>query len=112
MHRRNGQVFQPKAFQNFQAAFARSQLLSLRVVRYNVACVQIRSIGKLSDVMTKVGAGCFVVVDNSNFSTDNLREPNSSGIPNAEIPSCVDLADWIIWRRANSFILLGLLHEL
>jgi hypothetical protein len=53
MHSRNGDVLQPKAFQNFQAAFARSQLFSLGVVGDNMTSVKIRLAVDLSDIMPR-----------------------------------------------------------
>src|SRR5262245_40828292 len=54
VHGRYRDVLQPKAFQNFQAAFARSQLFSLGVMGDNMASVHVGPPDDLSNIMAKV----------------------------------------------------------
>src|SRR5262245_9726816 len=53
----NGDVAQPKTFQHFQAAFARSQFPSLRVVRHDMASIDMVSFDHFAHVMSKIDAG-------------------------------------------------------
>jgi len=78
-------VSQPKAFHSFQPALTRAQLFSLRVVRYNVACVRISPFTQLTDVMSKISTAGLDKVD---FATDDLHEPNGSRIEHAAKTDC------------------------
>src|SRR5262245_58008335 len=96
MLRTHGDRAQAEIVQHFQARLARAQLTRLRVMGYKVTCVDIAPSIDFADIVSKVHAGVFVVVDDMDFAADELRKPDSGRVTDAKIPGGINLRSGVI----------------
>src|SRR6185503_2941700 len=65
-------------------------------------CIYVGPILNLTDVMPDIDTRVLVVVDDSNFAPNDLGEPDSGRVTDAQIPASPDLSRRIIGDTCNA----------
>jgi hypothetical protein len=77
-----------------------------------MACVKIGPLHNLSDVMSKISTRGLVVVDEANFSSNNLGKPDCSAVAYSKIPRGKDHSSRLMRHPCNPLVGVGLPHQL
>jgi hypothetical protein len=107
MQRGNADVLEPQAFEHLEPALAGAELLGLGIVRHDVAGINVRPRAELPHVVAEIDAGGFVVVDDPDLASDQLREPDRGRVAESEVPGRPHQRGRIVGHGRDAPILLG-----
>src|SRR5215831_4600129 len=63
-------------------------------------------------IMSQISPGCLIIVDQPNFLTNHLSEPNRCRVSNAQIPGRVYLRCRLVGDAGNASVTIRGRHEL
>src|SRR4051812_21015589 len=94
----------PKVFEDFLACFAGAQLAGLSIMRQQVISIEVRLGTQFLDVVVERLAGILVIIDDVDFTANELAKPDRGCISDAQVPSRDDFGHTVVGNRADLLV--------